>query len=122
MTVTSQTTITHPQLPGATFTPCPDTDGVSTAYWGIHLSIGGASVCETIISEPGTEPGNITLHIHKRQDNTAPALCGRLPNGGDWANNYRPSKTAYTSNGTLHPAFTVCPVCQVRRSYQEGTK
>lgn len=56
MTDTNQPTITHPDLPGATFTPRPDTDGVSTAYWGTHLFMGGASVCETIISEPGAAP------------------------------------------------------------------
>lgn len=77
---------------------------------------------EQLLAPYQGEPGKITLHIFKRQDNTAPALCGELPKGGDWAKNYRPGKTAYTSNGNLHPAFTVCPVCQVRRSYQGGTK
>lgn len=77
---------------------------------------------EQLLAPYEGEPGKITLHIFKRRDSTAPALCGELPEGGDWAKNYRPGKTAYTSNGNLHPAFTVCPVCQVRRSYQGGTK
>lgn len=56
MTDTNQLTITHPDLPGAIFQPRLDTDGHSVAYWGAHLFMGGATVCETIIGTHGDNP------------------------------------------------------------------
>lgn len=55
MTVTHKP-ITHPSLPGATFAPRLDTDGVSIAYWGAHFHSTPAAVCETTITVPGEEP------------------------------------------------------------------
>lgn len=61
--------------------------------------------------------GVMELHYFNTLFPAAPALCGTMPDGGSWANHYRPGAAVYTPQDTMSPAYEMCPACQVRYSY-----
>lgn len=58
------------------------------------------------------------LHYYRPSAPFAPALCGESAPAGSWA--AAPKGDSVTVAG--YPLYEVCHVCQVRRSYQGGTK
>lgn len=58
------------------------------------------------------------LHYYRPSAPFAPALYGESAPAGSWA--AAPKGDSVTVAG--YPIYEVCPVCQVRRSYQGGIK